>query len=232
MESNARIFWFFSVVLLAMVLAIGLVVDDSIVVIENAEHYYRKNKDALTSILQVIYSLFLSVLILMFTLVVIYVPILFIKGEVGKILQEFALSVIACLVMSFIVAFTLTPILFLKLANNTHESKFAQIVNKTLDMITYKYTGSLFFIIRHAKIFLSLVAIVVAAGTYVAVNNMKIEIEPFEKKDMLILTNTFMVNTNLSYIHHYMEKITKIIKDKWRHQLMLSKLSERNQRNY
>ncbi|WP_341751300.1 efflux RND transporter permease subunit [Candidatus Tisiphia endosymbiont of Piscicola geometra] len=202
-----------AITMLAMVLAIGLVVDDSIVVIENAEHYYRKNKDALTSILQAIYSLFLSVLILMFTLVVIYVPILFIKGEVGKILQEFALSVIACLVMSFIVAFTLTPILFLKLANNTHESKFVQIVNKTLDMITYKYQESLFFIIRHAKVFLSLVAIVVAAGTYVAVNNMKIEIEPFEKKDMLILTNTFMVNTNLSYIHHYMEKITKIIKD-------------------
>lgn len=200
-----------SITMLAMVLAIGLVVDDSIVVIENAEHYYQKNKNALTSILQAIYGLFLSVLILMLTLVVIYIPILFIKGEVGKILQEFSLSIIACLVMSFIVAFTLTPILFLKLANNTHESKFAQIVNKTLDMITDKYKSSLFFIIRYARVFLFLVTIVVAAGTYVASNSMKIEIEPFEKKDMIILTNIFMPNTNLSYIHRYMEKITKIV---------------------
>ena len=91
--------------MLAIVLSIGLVVDDSIVVIENAEHYYHKNRKALESILQAMRTLFLSVLILMVTLIVIYIPIFFIKGAVAKILQEFASSVIACLVTSFIVAF-------------------------------------------------------------------------------------------------------------------------------
>ncbi len=202
-----------TITMLAIVLSIGLVVDDSIVVIENAEHYYRNNKDALKSILQAIHSLFLSVLILMLTLVVIYVPILFIKGEVGRILQEFALSVIACLVTSFIVAFTLTPLLFLKLASNVQESKFAKIVNKMLDYVTGKYRSSLFFIIRYAGIFLSLMVILILVGAYVATKHMKVEIEPFEKKDMVMITNTFMANTNLNYIHHYMEKITRAIKD-------------------
>ena len=202
-----------TITMLAIVLSIGLVVDDSIVVIENAEHYYHKNRNALESILQAMRTLFLSVLILMVTLIVIYIPIFFIKGAVAKILQEFASSVIACLVTSFIVAFTSTPLLFLKLANNSHENRFAKIVNLTLSLIMRKYTSSLFFIIRNIKTFLFLVVIVTLSGMYIAVNKIKIEVEPFETTDTIIITNIFATNTNLSYIHHYMEKITKIIKD-------------------
>ena len=202
-----------TITMLAIVLSIGLVVDDSIVVIENAEHYYHKNRNALESILQAMRTLFLSVLILMVTLIVIYMPIFFIKGSVAKILQEFASSVIACLVTSFIVAFTATPVLFLQLANNSHENRFAKIVNHTLSLIMRKYTSSLFFIIRNIKTFLFLVVIVTLSGMYIAVNKIKIEVEPFETTDTIIITNLFATNTNLSYIHHYMEKITKIIKD-------------------
>lgn len=76
-----------------------------------------------------------------------------------------------------------------------------------------KYTSSLFFIIRNIKTFLFLVVIVTLSGMYIAVNKIKIEVEPFETTDTIIITNIFATNTNLSYIHHYMEKITKIIKD-------------------
>ncbi|ORM38914.1 hypothetical protein A2G94_02925 [Francisella endosymbiont of Ornithodoros moubata] len=101
-----------NVTMLAMVLAIGLVVDDSIVIIENAEHYYNKNNNALESISKSISNLFVSVLVLMLTLVVIYIPCIFMQGEIGRILQEFALTIASSMLISFLVAFTLTPVLF------------------------------------------------------------------------------------------------------------------------
>ena len=58
-----------------------------------------------------------------------------------------------------------------------------------------------------------MVVIVTLSGIYIAVNKIKIKVEPFETTDTIIITNIFATNTNLSYIHHYMEKITKIIKD-------------------
>lgn len=202
-----------TITMLAMVLSIGLVVDDSIVVIENAEHHYHKTKNALESILHAVYQMFLSVLILMLTLVVIYSPVIFIKGEIGRILQEFALTVTSCLVMSFIVAFTLTPVLFLKLVKNDQTGKFAAKVGKVLDSITRKYRHSLVLVIRHYKIFALSVMVVSFLGLYVAVAKMKVEVEPFEKKDMIMLTNTFQANTSLNYIHHYMKKIVDAVKD-------------------
>lgn len=83
--------------MLAMVLAIGLVVDDSIVIIENAEHYYNKNNNALESISKSISNLFVSVLVLM----LIYIQCIFMQGEIGRILQEFALTIVSSMLNHF-----------------------------------------------------------------------------------------------------------------------------------
>ncbi|MFV9960470.1 MAG: efflux RND transporter permease subunit [Francisella endosymbiont of Hyalomma asiaticum] len=56
-------------------------------------------------------NLFVSVLFLMLTLVV-YIPCIFMQGEIGRILQEFALTIVSSMLISFLVAFTLTPVLF------------------------------------------------------------------------------------------------------------------------
>ena len=202
-----------TITMLAMVLSIGLVVDDSIVVIEEAEKHYHKSKNNLESIITAMKSLFLSVLILMLTLVVIYIPVIFIKGEIGKIMQEFALTVTSCLIMSFVVAFTLTPVMFYKLVKNPSSTKFSRKITDLMNWVTIKYKKSLIYIFKYYKIFLFVIFIITSIGMYVGIKKISFNIEPFEQKDIILVTNTFQPNTNLTHIDYYMNKIVNSIKN-------------------
>ncbi|OIN84810.1 efflux RND transporter permease subunit [Francisella sp. TX07-6608] len=201
-----------NVTMLATILAIGLVVDDSIVVTENAEHYYNKNNNALESISKAISNLFISVLILMLTLVVIYIPCIFMEGEIGRILQEFALTIVSSMLISFLVAFTLTPVLFLKLAKRSKHNFLIKVINTLFKSITKLYVKTLIKTIRKPLLFILMIFVITFLGFYFATTKLRIEVEPFEKKDMIIIENTFSPNTSLKYIHTYMQKIFNIIK--------------------
>ena len=198
--------------MLAIILAIGLVVNDSIVILENAEYYYNKNNDALASIRQAIKNLFISILILMLTLTVIYIPCIFMEGEIGRILQEFALTIVSSMFISFLVAFTLTPVLFLKSAKVTNHNFVTNFINILFKKITKSYVKTLIKIIRKPFFFIIMIIVITLLGFYFAKTDLRVEIEPFEKKDMIIIENTFSPNTSLKYIHTYMQKVFNTIK--------------------
>ncbi|MBK2025363.1 efflux RND transporter permease subunit [Francisella philomiragia] len=201
-----------NVTMLAMILAIGLVVDDSIVVIENAEHYYNKGKNVFESIVNAMSNLFVSVLVLMLTLAVIYIPCIFMEGEIGRILQEFALTIVSSMIISFLVAFTLTPVLFVRLAKRTKHNFIIRYINWLLDLFIKVYVKTLSRVIRKPLLFITIIFVITLGGFYLAKTKLKIEVEPFEKKDMIILENIFSPNTSLKYIHTYMQKIFNTIK--------------------
>ena len=196
-----------NVTMLAMVLAIGLVVDDSIVIIENAEHYYNKNNNALESISKSISNLFVSVLVLMLTLVVIYIPCIFMQGEIGRILQEFALTIVSSMLILFLVAFTLTPVLFLKLAKRFGNNFVIKVINTLFKIITKLYVKTLIKAIRKPLLFILMIFLITFFGFYFAKTKLRIEVEPFEKKDMIIIENTFSPNTSLKHSCIYAENI-------------------------
>lgn len=202
-----------TITMLGIILAIGLVVDDAIVVIEQAEVNYKKTDLIMHSIQRAVKNLFLPVLVLTMTLAAIYTPIIFIKGEVGKIFQEFSLAVISSLLMSFVIAFTLTPVMFLQLIKSNKPTKFAQAIEHVAESITIKYIASLFSVLRTYKVFVAAVVMFSIVGIYAGISLLKVEIEPFEKRDLIVLTNTFQANTSLEYIHKYMTKIVKRIEN-------------------
>lgn len=201
-----------NITMMAIILAIGLAVDDSIIVIEKSVFYYDEKKlSALKSIFKAILELFTPVLTLMLILIVIYIPSFFIYGDVGKILQEFSVTIISCLIISFLVSFTLTPSLFLKLAIKTKKNNVNQFVDKLFKDIIKIYILTLINFLRNIKFFLFLSIILIMAGFYIAFTKINVEIEPFEKKDLIVLQNTFSPNSNLNYIHYYMYKIFNIL---------------------
>ena len=97
--------------LLALSLAIGLLIDDSVVVRENIQKHLERGQDARTAALEGTKEIALSVLATTFTVVAVFVPVAFMTGIVGQFFRQFGLTIVGAVLMSLFVAFTLDPML-------------------------------------------------------------------------------------------------------------------------
>jgi hydrophobic/amphiphilic exporter-1 (mainly G- bacteria), HAE1 family len=97
--------------LLALSLAIGLLIDDSVVVRENIQKHLERGRDPRTAALEGTKEIALSVLATTFTVVAVFVPVAFMTGIVGQFFRQFGLTIVGAVLMSLFVAFTLDPML-------------------------------------------------------------------------------------------------------------------------
>lgn len=110
-----------TITLLAMVLAIGLVVDDAIVVLENITRYIEKGLTPLEAAIKGSHEIGFAIIAMTLTLASVYAPIAFIKGTVGQLFVEFAITLAGSVLISGIVALTLSPMMCGKiLKGDTH----------------------------------------------------------------------------------------------------------------
>jgi len=107
--------------LLAMVLAIGLVVDDAIVILENIARHLEKGLSPLQAAIQGSREIGFAIVAMTLTLASVYAPIAFIQGAIGQLLIEFAIALAGSVVISGIVALTLSPLMCSRIL--THEEK-------------------------------------------------------------------------------------------------------------
>lgn len=154
--------------LFAMVLSIGIVVDDAIVVLENVERQMREfgrtPKDAaLEAMREVSGALVAMVLVL----VAVFVPVAFLGGIAGKLYQQFAATVAVSVTISGIVALTLTPALCaLMLKPHDGESKMFRPFNRGFDWLTKVYTGTVALTLRHGLISVLVVGLLFAGAGF------------------------------------------------------------------
>ena len=112
--------------LLAMVLAIGLVVDDAIVVVENTHRHIEEGKSPMQAALQCAREIATPVIAMTLTLAAVYAPIGFLSGVTGALFREFAFTLAGAVVLSGIIALTLSPMMCSKLLRHqTNENRFA-----------------------------------------------------------------------------------------------------------
>lgn len=104
--------------LLALSLAVGLLIDDAIVVIENIVRHLEMGKDKVTAALEGTSEIGLAVMATTFTLVAVFVPVGMMNGMVGQFFKEFGITVAASVLVSLFVAITLTPMLSAKYLNH------------------------------------------------------------------------------------------------------------------
>lgn len=154
--------------LFAMVLSIGIVVDDAIVVLENVERQMREfgrtPKDAaLEAMREVSGALVAMVLVL----VAVFVPVAFLGGIAGKLYQQFAATVAVSVTISGIVALTLTPALCaLMLKPHDGESRMFRPFNRGFDWLTKVYTGTVALTLRHGLISVLVVGLLFAGAGF------------------------------------------------------------------
>jgi multidrug efflux pump len=130
--------------MLAIVLSVGLVVDDAIVVVENVERHVREGKTRIQAALFGARELVGPIIAMTITLAAVYTPIAFQGGLTGSLFLEFAITLAAAVVISGIVAVTLSPIMSAKLVHaHGHEGRLTALVNRGFDYIRRGYAWML-----------------------------------------------------------------------------------------
>jgi multidrug efflux pump len=147
--------------LLAIVLSVGLVVDDAIVMVENVERHLHQGRRPLEAALEAARELVGPIIAMTITLAAVYAPIGIQGGLTGTLFREFAFTLASAVIVSGIVALTLSPMMASKLlrAGDT-ERGFAGWVNRRFDDVRTRYTRMLAGTLRYRPVVLVLWAIV------------------------------------------------------------------------
>jgi HAE1 family hydrophobic/amphiphilic exporter-1/multidrug efflux pump len=157
--------------LFGMVLAIGIVVDDAIVVLENVERIMREErKSAREAAIQAMQEVTSPVIAIVLTLCAVFVPIAFLGGLTGELYRQFAVTITIAVVLSGIVALTLTPSLCMLILRHDKKApgRFFTGFNRWFHRITGRYTDGVAWMIRRGAIGMALFVgmVVIAAGLW------------------------------------------------------------------
>ncbi|MEO8003987.1 MAG: multidrug efflux RND transporter permease subunit [Betaproteobacteria bacterium] len=155
--------------LFGMVLAIGIVVDDAIVVLENVERIMREeHKNSHDAAIKAMTEVTGPVIAIVLTLCAVFVPIAFLGGLTGQLYRQFAVTISIAVVLSGIIALTLTPSLCALVLKREHHApgRFFRWFNDWFTRVTGRYTGGAAWIIRRGAIGVALFAVMVAAAVW------------------------------------------------------------------
>jgi hydrophobe/amphiphile efflux-1 (HAE1) family protein len=150
--------------LFALVLAIGIVVDDAIVVLENVERLMRENKmRAFEAALEAMHEVSGAVVAIVLVLCAVFIPVAFLGGIAGQLYRQFAVTLAFAVVISGFIALTLTPALCAILMQaGGHQSKVFAPFNRGFDWVTQRFLASVQVLLRHPKASLAGFAVLLA----------------------------------------------------------------------
>lgn len=186
--------------LFGLILAIGIVVDDAIIVIENVERIIHQEKlsvkEATTKAMEEIAS---PVIAIVLVLSAVFIPVAFIGGFSGEIYKQFAITIVISVIISGFVALTLTPALCVSILKNQEVKPFYIVkkFNNFFDWLTHKFTQSVAISIRRGMLYLILF-IGLLAITYGLFTRVPTSLVPAEDKGILLISMQLPPATALS----------------------------------
>ena len=173
--------------LLAMVLAIGLVVDDAIVVLENIYRRIENGQSPLMAAFEGGREVAFAVVATTLVLVSVFVPLVFLSGNVGRLFSEFAIAIAAAVIFSSITALSLTPMLCSKMLKyRQRSSSFGQILDKGFAKIEAAYGRAITKSI-HQPLLMIIVLLLSLASVYLLFNKLPSEYTPKEDRGNLFI---------------------------------------------
>jgi multidrug efflux pump len=198
--------------LLALVLAIGLVVDDAIVVVENIHRHIEEGLTPLQAALKGAREIALPVVSMTITLAAVYAPIAFVSGLTGALFREFAFTLAGAVVVSGIVALTLSPMMCSKLLTDVeHEGRFTELLDRLFNRLRDRYLHWLHRALNfRALILLVLVGVMSMTGLmYVTAPK---ELAPAEDQGILFMIGKAPQYANLDYLEHATAHLEKVLR--------------------
>ena len=172
--------------LLGIVLAIGLVVDDAIVVLENVHRHIEEGMSPFRAAIQGSREIAFAVVAMTVTLAAVFLPLVFSTGNTGKLFTEFALTVAMAVLVSGFVSLTLTPMMCSKLLR--HQAKHGAIYNASerfFAALNAGYRRSLAWALRHRRIVMAGYAVILAAMVGLG-SALRSELAPLEDRGFIL----------------------------------------------
>ena len=193
---NMMGFTFNVVTLGALVIAIGMMVDSSIVVLESCFRFKDETDDYRDAAVRGTGFVTASIIASTVTTVVVYFPLATMNGLSGQLFSELGLTIIMAMLMSLVVAMTIIPLLF---ARFKPKEKKELPINKFLRLVNRGYEKFLLKIL-HKKVLVCLVSVALLAGAFALVTNMPTELMPAMDEGAFAITASFRSGTKLSTI--------------------------------
>jgi HAE1 family hydrophobic/amphiphilic exporter-1 len=159
-----------NVSLMALTLAVGFVVDDAIVMLENIVRHTEAGLTPMQAALKGSREITFTIISMTLSLVAVFIPVFFMGGVVGRVFHEFAIVIGMAILVSGFVSLTLTPMLcsrFLRPpAEHGQEGLFARILERSFDAMLWAYDRSLGWVLRHPRLILTVTALTIALTGY------------------------------------------------------------------
>jgi multidrug efflux pump len=196
--------------LLALVLAIGLVVDDAIVMLENIYRHIEDGMAPFQAAIRGAREVGFAIVAMTMTLVAVYAPLAFAPGRTGRLFTEFALALAGAVVVSGIVALTLSPMLSsVLLRHNPNPSWFDRGMETVLQAITRGYNHTLNWTLRHRWVVL-LVMVGSGVVSWLVLGDIKRELSPVEDRGVVVAQINGPDGATLDYTNRYAKVIERI----------------------
>lgn len=155
--------------MMALVLCVGLVVDDAIVVLENIVRRMEMGESAMDASYKGSQEIGFTIMSMTLSLVVVFIPILFMPGIVGKLFHEFAVCIAAAILLSGFISLTLTPMMCSRILKNVKEKKEGRFYTKTehiFENMIGVYGRTLRLVLEHRRLALIVTIIVVVISAF------------------------------------------------------------------
>ena len=218
--------------LLALVLAIGLVVDDAIVMLENIFRHIEEGMDPFSAGIKGAREIGFAIITMTATLVAVYAPLAFTPGRTGRLFVEFALALAGSVVVSGVVALTLTPMLCtLLLKHNPKPNRFDSTMERVLTRISDRYGALLRWLVTarfqppagarsagqrikglvlQARWIVLAVMLVSGAAILLIFPTMKQELSPMEDRGVILASVNAPDGSTLDFTNRYAQELEKM----------------------
>ncbi len=196
--------------LLALVLAIGLVVDDAIVVLENIFRHIEEGLTPFQAALKGIREISFAVVAMTLTLAAVFAPLAFTPGRTGRLFGEFALTLAGAVVVSGFVALTLTPMMCSKLLrHNPAPNRFDRGMEAVLVGLTHGYRAALGWVLQQRWVVVLVMAVCAGASWWLYTTT-KSELAPMEDRGVIIMPVRAPDGATLDFTARYLDAIDAI----------------------
>jgi multidrug efflux pump len=185
--------------LMALIVATGFVVDDSIVMIENIVRYLEEGKSPLEAALEGAGQIGFTIMSLTISLIAVLIPLLFMGGVIGRLFSEFAVTLAVTIVISAVVSLTLVPMMCARILKRKAErspSRFERISEGLFDSTLAAYERGLSWVLEHQGL-----TLIVATVTVILTGIMYVEIPKglFPVQDVGVIQGISVADNSVSY---------------------------------
>jgi multidrug efflux pump len=199
--------------LLAMVLAIGLVVDDAIVVVENIHrHMEEDHMSAMQAAFNSMREISSAIVAMTLTLAAVFTPLAFTGGLTGALFREFAVTLAGSVVISGIVAITITPMMSARLLKAGAPGRFQRVVDGAFERVEHVYEWLVAGSLKYRPVTLMIVIALVALTGFMFTKTSS-ELAPEEDQGFLLSLVTAPRYATADYTETYVNQILGLVKD-------------------